>query len=252
MLLGILAAVAVVTLWERWRKAELTGSLLLAVTAAGLIAGQFAGDLAVASALRWTLAVAFVVCSLAVWQREHVLRICRLAHTRIDVGSLGPRIARAALVATAAAPVLAITVLAAMLQIGGTSPGGPAADSFFERLGPNVSYVVPLVLVLLGLVGHAVRERSAGYAFSAGLVAELIVTLGYALKIATDPKRSFEAAGTGHAHPVGHDHGGRLGRGVAGDPAAVEHLARRARRRLGPGADEPATRHGRRRQRAAR
>ena len=46
---------------------------------------------------------------------------------------------------------------------------------------------MPLALVIVGLVGYALRETSAGYAFSAGLVAEMTVILGYALSVVLDP-----------------------------------------------------------------
>jgi len=190
ILLAVMAAVMVLTLWYRWRISMLS-SLLLAATIPCLIAGQFAAPTqqAVASALRWGSAVCFVVCSIAVWQRKRLLKAVARARANVDVGPagypLGARAARVTLLATTAAPVLLLTVFAALLQLGGAAPGGPAAESFFDRLGPNVSYVVPLLLVMLGLVGYAVRERSAGYAFSAGLVAELTVTLGYALYVTT-------------------------------------------------------------------
>ena len=43
------------------------------------------------------------------------------------------------------------------------------------------------------MVGHAVRESSSGYAFSAGLVAELAVALGYSLSVVL-AKRPFGTA----------------------------------------------------------
>ncbi len=92
-----------------------------------------------------------------------------------------------------ALPVLALTGVAAILQIGGAAPGGPLAKTFFETLGPTWSYLVPLALVIGALVGYALRERSSGYAFSAGLVLEMAVVLGYALH-ATLAKRPFDAA----------------------------------------------------------
>lgn len=66
--------------------------------------------------------------------------------------------ARATLLITTALPVLAVTLMAALLRFAGNSPAQPPDESFFGRIGPNVSYVVPLVLVVLGLVGHAVRD----------------------------------------------------------------------------------------------
>ncbi|MHC4177289.1 MAG: hypothetical protein ACYSWU_07275, partial [Planctomycetota bacterium] len=188
MVLGVMAAVLIATLWYRWRI-SMVSSLLLAATIPCLIAGQgrFVDNQAVASALRWGSAVCFVACSVAVWQRKRLLQTSAQARAKVDVGPQGPSAARATLLATTAAPVLVLTILAALVQLVGETPGGPAANSFFDRIGDNLSYLVPLMLVMLGLVGYAVRERSAGYAFSAGLVAELTVTLGYALHVATDP-----------------------------------------------------------------
>jgi len=194
LLLGILAAGVVVALWQRWGNAEVASAVLLAGTVPCLVAGRFAPDQATASALRWGLSLALIVCSTAVWDRERLARLAGTARMQIAVSPAGPRLARGLLVATTVVPVLAITVLAAGLQLGGTSPGGPAAQSFFERLGPSLSYLVPLLLVLIGLVGYAFREASAGYAFSGGLVADLVVTLGYALHVVLTPGRRFEIA----------------------------------------------------------
>ena len=47
------------------------------------------------------------------------------------------------------------------------------------------SNIGPLVLLTVGLVGHAVRERSPAYAFTAGMVANVSVTGGYALAVVT-------------------------------------------------------------------
>ena len=75
---GVVAVMLVATLWERWRIAELVGVVLLAATLPCLVAGRFATDMAVASASRWTLAVSFAVCSIAVWGRVYLANGCRL------------------------------------------------------------------------------------------------------------------------------------------------------------------------------
>ena len=85
LLLGVLALMLIVALWDRWRRAELTSLLLVAATVPCLVAGRFAGDLAVASALRWGLAVCFLVLSAAIWGRKRLLRVCRLAHAGVDL-----------------------------------------------------------------------------------------------------------------------------------------------------------------------
>lgn len=185
MVLAVMAAVMAATLWYRWRI-SMTSSLLLAATVPGLIAGGLGTHhQSVASALRWGSAFCFVGCATAIWGRKHLLALARRMGAHLDVGPEGPSTARATLLATTAAVVLAVTLAAAILQFGGIAPAGPAASSFFDRIGPSVSYLLPLALVLAGLVGFALRERSAAYAFSAGLVAEMIVTLGYALSVTT-------------------------------------------------------------------
>ena len=166
--------------------------LLLAATLPCLIAGRFAGDLAVASALRWGVAVCFLIVSAAIWERNRLLRACRLAHTNLDLDFSGLPVAQHVAIWTTAVPVLGLTVVAAACLFSGIEPGGPAAGTLFAWFGPKVSYLVPLVLVLLALVGHALRESSAGYAFFAGLVGELAVTLGYALSVVL-AGRSFAA-----------------------------------------------------------
>ena len=86
ILLGVLLALLVVSLWERWGSAELVSLLLAASALPLLIAGRFATDLAVASALRWALAIGFAVCSIAVWQRERLVEACR----RLRAGPFAP------------------------------------------------------------------------------------------------------------------------------------------------------------------
>ena len=188
VLLGVLVLLFIITLWEHWRTAELISTLLLAATLPSLIAGQFTADLAVASAARWALSFTFAVCSVAVWNRNYLAKVCRrlsagpYAREEQPTSLYWPRLARCLLIATTAVPVLALTLNAALLQIGGTAPAGPAAKTFFDNLGPNVSYLVPLSVLIVTLVGYALRERSSGYAFSAGLVLQMAVVLGYALR----------------------------------------------------------------------
>ena len=189
MLWAVLALMLLASLWERWCEAELISTVLVAVMAAGLAAGRFVDDLAVASALRWGLAGVFLSGSIAVWARTRLMEACRRAGANIQIGLPAAPIARAMLVLTACLPVLWLTLQAAVRQLGEIQPGGPLGETFFENLGPTWSYLVPLVAIIVALVGHAIRERSAGYAFFGGLVLEMAVVLGYSLrtKLAGDP-----------------------------------------------------------------
>jgi hypothetical protein len=192
-LLGVLTLVAVAALWERWGYAELQMGLLLVVSVPVLIADRFVNDFSVASAARWALAICFVACSSAVWGRKRLQNLCDRLHARLEIPQQGPATARGMLVILSALPVLLLTLQAAVIQLNGYTLQGPLAGTFFDKIGPNYSYLVPLVLVMFGLIGHGLRESSAGYAFGAGLVAEMAVILGYALHIAlASPPQRFQ------------------------------------------------------------
>lgn len=184
-LAGALAVGALAAAWHRLGNVELAGLLLVALSVPCLVAGRFASDLAVASALRWALASCFAIVSALVWGRQRLAGLARAAGARVRLGPRDAPLARGILDAGAAAPVVAVTLLAAALQLSGTLPGGPAVGSFFDWLGARNSYLVPLVLVIVGLVGYALRETSAPYAFAAGLVVEMTVVLGYLLGVNT-------------------------------------------------------------------
>ena len=103
------------------------------------------------------------------------------------------------------------------------------------------------LLVILGLVGFALRERSAGYAFSAGLVLELAVTLGYTLATLTAEDSRSTSFFYVTLLQLATDHGGRVGRRLAAGAAMAGRVARTSRAGLPQHrADERATRHGRR------
>src|SRR5213076_1027755 len=93
---------------------------------------------------------------------------------------------RGLLLAGAVIPVLILTVAVAAIGFRGQEPSGPLAGSFFANIGWVASNITPLAILGCGLVGHALRERSPGYAFFAGLVVNLAVTGGYALSLVTN------------------------------------------------------------------
>jgi hypothetical protein len=184
ILLSLLALNVVVALWDRWEKSHLIYALILAASVACLIAGRFAADAANASASRWGLAATFVIVSAAIWSREWLFRRLTAWGAKIDLEDGSPLLARVVAAALTAVPVVAIMVFMALTQLTGTLPVGPSAG-VFKAMGPNWSYLVPLALVIVATVGHALRESSAVNAFLAGLVVELAVMLGYPLHLAT-------------------------------------------------------------------
>lgn len=169
LLLGLLGLATLATLWERWRADVLTVLVLLTATVPVLVAGSFRDDLAAASALRWGLAAAFLACSVPMWFRTSLRRLgARLGCPDTDAWRL-PAEARLLCELTTVGPTVALTIVLVALGLSNLAPAGPAAGSFFQRIGWSASAVTPLVLLTLGLAGHALRERSGGYAFAAGL-----------------------------------------------------------------------------------
>ena len=183
--LGLLASAVALTLWQGQvgrAVLELTG---VALCVSVLSAAVFAPDVAVASAVRWSLALCFVGCSALVWVRNHLACIATGVGIRWDCGErIGARV-RVLLIAGAVVPVLVLTADVAGIGFARVYTSGPNAGSFFARVGPVVNNLAPLVLLCVGLVGHGVRERSAGYAFGAGQVALVTMVGGYALGIIT-------------------------------------------------------------------
>ncbi len=185
ILAGLSAVWLAGRLWYRWRVTELVASLLVAATVPAIVAGAFGSQFATASATRWAMGAALMVVSVAVWQRERLLAWARMVGARIDVGPFGPRVARTTLMTTMVPPVVGITLAAALVRLAGATSAGPATGTFFAEMGMTWSYLVPLVLVVAAMVGFAVRESSAAYAFAGGLVVEMAVVLGYLLHIKT-------------------------------------------------------------------
>jgi hypothetical protein len=159
--------------------------LLLAVPV--VWAGTHAADVAAASALRWGLAVAFVVGSVAVALRVPVRRATEV----IGFPARPQPWLRPCLLvffAVAAGVVVWLSANVAEIGLSRLKPSGPDERSIFALVGPMVSNLVPLALVVVGLATTAGRERSSGYALSGGLVFVATATAGYALAVVTAGK----------------------------------------------------------------
>ncbi len=180
LLLGLLTVNLVVALWERERLAALYGLVLLAVTVPILVAGPFAADGAEIAALCLGLSLCYLTVSLLLWLRTSLGRLPTIARIgkgfdhRVSAGM------RWMLLALSVLPVLLITALVTLVSLAEPRLG-PVTGTFFAKLGPVTPIVLPLAILCVGLVGHAVRECSPGYAFSAGLVVNFAVVTGYLL-----------------------------------------------------------------------
>jgi hypothetical protein len=184
-LAGLLALILLASLWGRRPTDALFASVLWAVTLAGTLAYVWREQMAVASMLRWALAVVFVVCSILIWTRNGLQRLGRgLGIVRTDDWNVA-RWSRVVLLALAMTPVLVMSVLVAVVGFYGRQPAGPGAGTLFAWMGWTANVVIPLLLLTSGLVGHGARENAPSYLFAAGLLLLATLTGGHALSVVT-------------------------------------------------------------------
>ncbi len=188
-LAGLMLANAVLAFWHRWGAVEVASTAVAAATMPYLIAWHSAEQVAAASAARWALAFTGLAMAGVVLARRPLKHVLARVGAKLETGPEGPVAAQAVVIATALVPVVCLTFLAAVTQLAGWQSGGPIAGPF-ASLSANVSYLVPLAVVIVALVGFALGEASAGYAFAAGLVVQMTVVLGYLLNLTATARAS--------------------------------------------------------------
>lgn len=181
LLLALVALTLVAGLWEGVNRWRLMGLVLGAGAACPLWAARCETSVAVASALGWMLAGFFVLGSVAVWQRNRLaLWGARLGWSAAEEPRerlAGPVIA--SLLLLAPVPLVALAGYLVAVALSDNLPVGPAPGSLFASISLAVNYSIPVALTALVLVGYAIRERSATFAFVAGLVTNLAATVAY-------------------------------------------------------------------------
>ncbi|MDB5293970.1 MAG: hypothetical protein JWL69_5211, partial [Phycisphaerales bacterium] len=151
-----------------------------------LLAAREAGMGASAAAMRWLAAFFILLGSVPLWLRERLPRSLGLTGNEGDGADRGfTQLVRGTLDVLGILPVLVLTAYPAVAALSGEPIAGPSAVSFFARIGPSLSYAIPLLVIALVLVGNAIRERSPGHAFAASLVLCFTTTLAYLLSLTT-------------------------------------------------------------------
>ena len=243
---GLSLVVLLAGQWERFRRLDLLAALGVALLAAPLAAAWFDAGVAVATAWRWSSALAFLVGSVLLWNRERLGRVTDRLGWRVEQGVHNGLLIKAIGVVFAAGflpmvglavyrgvtaalnrppaagvgeawfwvgfvflilstanlalrgsrfdqrswlrplllvlgvlPLVAVSVLIVVQAMAGNPTTGVEPASIFGRIGPLGSLVPPLLIITATLVGWAIRERSARFAFAAGLFAHLTATTGY-------------------------------------------------------------------------
>ena len=179
---GVLLGLAA-SLWERVRLLSLAGVAMATFTLVAAAAMPWEGEVATASAIRWSAALFAVVWGALFIARRPIqlsARSIRSLHwERID-----RPVAHAVFGAVpllGALPILILTILAVMQNAGGVELRGPVADTFFDKIGPTASYAGPLLAIVAVLLGYSLREREPTYAFGGAGVFQLAINLAFLL-----------------------------------------------------------------------
>ena len=166
-------------------RAALFGLVFLAVTAPVLWAGSFIEDGAATSALCCGMSVCFVMVSSLFWLRTSLARMATATGIGAGLDGNAATDSRRLLIALTALPVVMLSVFVTVAGVVNSRMTLPLEGSFFARVSPVAPLAAPPMIVAIGLVGHALRERSARYAFAAGLVVNLAVSSAYLVAVIT-------------------------------------------------------------------
>ncbi|HEY4426468.1 MAG TPA: hypothetical protein VGN10_19810 [Pyrinomonadaceae bacterium] len=160
---GLLLVAMIASFWERRNKAYLLGAVAVLAGTIPLLAGQFETQIATATAWRWLAAVFLLLGSIAIWSQR-----------RLGEGFV--REVRAVLFTLTIVPLLILTSCAALRTIFYLPLLGPAS---------GFMYGIPLSIVGLVLIGHALRERRPSFALYAGAFLNAAITAVFLLAVAS-------------------------------------------------------------------
>ena len=106
--------------------------------------------------------------------------LLRYAPLKTDAGVSAGQ-ASTLLVVLGVAPLIAVSLYVVTAAMRQSPIVGPEPESWFAQMGTATSYAVPILVTALVLVGYALRERDAAFAFGGALVLAVAATAGYLL-----------------------------------------------------------------------
>jgi hypothetical protein len=165
IVLGLLLVLMIANYREHRHKEYLLGAAVVFSAAIPLLAGLFEPQLATAAAWRWLAALFFLGGSIVLWYRRNETKELRVL-----------------LIVLTIAPLLMLTFIPAFRAVFYLPVHNPTAG-IFGWLGTDVVFGVPLLLVALVMVGHAVREQLPAYGLFGGLFINLTVSLLFLLAV---------------------------------------------------------------------
>ena len=182
ILLGLLLLIMLASFWERRRRIYLLGAVVVLSAVMPLIAGQFESQGATATAWRWLAAIFFVAGSAALWYRDAISKRLATFGWPEFVGDTFTTEARALLISLVAAPLFLFTIIPSLRAIY-YLPVQTPISGFFSLFDDGVLYGFPLVIAAFVMIGYALRERMPSFAFYAGALFNVTVTLAFLLAV---------------------------------------------------------------------
>lgn len=201
LLLAMLAACS-----APMQRLQFWGLLLLTFLIPILLAGSFWDELAMASALRWSVAGygLLLTISLVGWRRVDRLQTttnhtiaATVACLQSVFGSNGPSLRddlRTWSLATTGLTVVGITTLRLVQAIERIPLHGPVADSWFTSIGPECSYGIPLLALVGILITHAILERRSTWFAAGAVVTQYLVNLAFLLSVVQGASTTWDTA----------------------------------------------------------
>ncbi|QEH34675.1 hypothetical protein OJF2_32160 [Aquisphaera giovannonii] len=191
LLLGLVLATILAGCRAQIRRADMAAAVAVGWLAVPLLAGLWEADVAVASALRWWSALYGLAASAKIWGRDGLVRLAGRLGLPIAVEpGAGPAGAWLVIGLSLAAPLLIFGYVTTAMMAGNLVLG-PEPGTLLAGLGSLRSYLPPVVLLALAMIGCAVREHSGRFAFASALALEAAATLG-CLMVGTERGVGFE------------------------------------------------------------
>lgn len=182
IVLGLLLLAMLASFWERGHRIYLLGALVVLSAVMPLLAGQFEGQGATATAWRWLAAIFLVAGSLALWFRDPMSkRLAAFGWPEFD-GDAFTTEARTLLISLIAAPLFLFTIIPSLRAIY-YLPVQTPVSGFFSLFDDSVLYGLPLVVTALVMIGYALRERLPHFAFYGGALFNVTVSLTFLLAV---------------------------------------------------------------------
>jgi hypothetical protein len=200
VVLAVVLAGLFAALWERVNLLALVGLGIASFAAVWLAAEPFHQYAAAASAVRWAAGIYALVWGAAFIARDQLRRGAKSLpwlrwasfserhggrSLQIDVRPQDWFCAQPILFG--GLTILIITIVAVAQSTGGVQLRGPLPGTFFGSMGLTACYAGPLLALVAVLLGYAIRERQAAFAFGGSCVFQLAINLAFMLYVSKSP-----------------------------------------------------------------